>query len=519
MLNSVDFSGRPFHFIGVGGIGMSALAYVLTKRKLPVFGSDVCLNHITQRLQENGVHIFWSQDAANLDAFRNGSQSIDSVSTVETATKAINSEATHLLEQPQPENAAVASSDLPLALPQVICSTAINTANAEYRAAIEMGCPIFHRSDVLAALIRESHGIAVAGTHGKTTTSSMIGYLLLQAGLDPTIVVGGEVNAWEGNARVGQSPYLVAEADESDGSLVKFAPAIGVITNIELDHPDHYATLDDVIQIFKTFANQCKTLIGCIDNAEVQSLKPTISYSLQPELQADYTVDQVNYHGEGTTAQVWERGALLGTLNLKLLGRHNLSNALAAVAVGRLLNLEFSQIAEILATFEGARRRFEHRGEANQILFIDDYAHHPSEIAATLAAARLRVQDASTPYQRVVAVFQPHRYSRTITFLNEFAQSFGDADLVITTDIYSAGEPNLRQVTGQQLADTIAKHHSQVAYQPTLQTVTAYLMETLIPGDLVLFLGAGNLNRVIPELVTFYQQVEQSRAQVYCGSA
>ncbi|WP_317134541.1 glutamate ligase domain-containing protein [Leptolyngbya sp. 7M] len=205
-------------------------------------------------------------------------------------------------------------------------------------------------------------------------------------------------------------------------------------------------------------------------------------------------------------------------MNLKLLGQHNLSNALAAVAVGRLLGLDFAEIVAGLATFEGARRRFERRGEANQILFIDDYAHHPSEIRATLAAARLRVQD-STGYRRVVAVFQPHRYSRTIAFLDEFAQAFADADLVITTDIYSAGEANLGQVTGQQLADAIAAHQSSVIYQPTLPEVSAYLMETLEPGDLVLFLGAGNLNRVIPELVTFYQQVEQSRSQVYCGSA
>lgn len=503
MLNSVDFSGRPFHFIGVGGIGMSALAYVLTKRKLPVFGSDLCLNHITQRLQENGVHIFWSQEAANIEAFQTRPHfSVEMPLEVST----------------QESKPVAADSDV--ILPQVICSTAVNSANAEYQAALELGCPIFHRSDVLAALIRESYGIAVAGTHGKTTTSSMIGYLLWQAGLDPTIVVGGEVNAWEGNARVGQGAHLVAEADESDGSLVKFAPKIGVITNIELDHPDHYATLDEVIEIFQTFAKQCETLIGCIDNAEVrQIVRPAISYALQPELEADYTVNQVNYHAGGTTAYVWERGTCLGQLNLKLLGQHNLSNALAAVAVGRLLGLEFSQIASGLATFEGARRRFERRGEANQILFIDDYAHHPSEIQATLAAARLQVQPGIAEYQRVVAVFQPHRYSRTATFLKEFAQSFGDADVIITTDVYSAGEPDLGQVTGQQLADAIAAYHPQVAYQPTLQAVSAYLMEALVPGDLVLFLGAGNLNRIIPELVTFYQQVEQNRSQIYCGSA
>ncbi|MBD3880283.1 UDP-N-acetylmuramate--L-alanine ligase [Phormidium tenue FACHB-886] len=470
MLNSVDFSGRPFHFIGIGGIGMSALAYVLTQRKLPVSGSDLSLNHITQRLQEQGAHIFWSQDAANLEAFRS----------------------------------EVPLSDIAL-LPQVVCSTAISAANAEYRAAIDLGCPIFHRSDLLAALMREYRGIAVAGTHGKTTTSSMIGFLLLQAGLDPTIVVGGEVKAWEGNARSGESAYLVAEADESDGSLVKLAADIGVITNIELDHPDHYASLDEVIATFQTFARQCQTLIGCLDSPLVQQVQPTVSYSVCSD-GADYTVAQVVYQADGTIAQVYERGTLLGELHLRLLGEHNLSNALAAIAVGRLVGLEFAQIASILTTFEGARRRFERRGEYNQILFIDDYAHHPSEIQATLAAARLRAQP---NLQRVVAVFQPHRYSRTSTFLKEFAESFGDADLVVTTDIYSAGESNQGQVTGEQLAAAIAAHHPQVSYQSTLAEVEAYLQTALRPGDLVLFLGAGNLNRIIPELLAFYQQAEQ----------
>jgi UDP-N-acetylmuramate--alanine ligase len=470
MLNSVDFSGRPFHFIGIGGIGMSALAYVLNERKLPVSGSDLNLSHITQRLQDQGVHIFWHQDAANL-------------------------------KNCQAE-----------ALPQVICSTAINPANAEYQAALTLGCPIFHRSDLLAALMQQYRGVAVAGTHGKTTTSSMIGYLLLQAGLDPTIVIGGEVKAWEGNARVGRGSYFVAEADESDGSLVKFAPDIGVVTNIELDHPDHYATLEHVVDTFQTFAKQCRILVGCIDCDNVRNaLKPSVTYSLDPALKADYTVEGVSYQAGNTVATVLERGVLLGSLNLPLLGRHNLSNALAAIAVGRLLNLEFEQIAGILARFEGARRRFEHRGEHNNIRFVDDYAHHPSEIEATLAAARLSAQASEGEARRVVAVFQPHRYSRTQTFITEFAQSFTNADLVVSTDVYSAGESALGQITGQQVATAIASCHPQVVYQPTLQAVSAYLMETLLPGDLVLFLGAGNLNRIIPDLVDHYRQVEKTK--------
>ncbi|MEH1842804.1 MAG: UDP-N-acetylmuramate--L-alanine ligase [Nostoc sp.] len=477
MTNSVDFSGRPFHFIGIGGIGMSALAYVLAKRQFPVSGSDLRPNHITHKLESIGAHIFGRQEASNLEFFRPqvlaNAVVLNSQEELPTATNSI--------------------------LPQVICSTAINTNNLEYKAALELGCPILHRSDVLAALIADYHSIAVAGTHGKTTTSSMIGYMLLEAGLDPTILVGGEVNAWEGNARLGQSQYLVAEADESDGSLVKHAPEIGIITNIELDHPDHYETLEEVIDIFQTFAKGCKTLIGSIDCATVRDrLQPTISYSLYSHTDADYSVTNIDYRADGTTALVWERGKALGVLKLRLLSRHNLSNALAAVAVGRFLGLEFGEIAKGIATFKGARRRFEFRGEVDDITFIDDYAHHPSEIRATLAAARLQAR----PGQRVVAIFQPHRYSRTLTFLDEFADSFTHADLVVLTDIYSAGEPNLGQISGEHLAAEIAKHHSFLVYQPTLPSVCEFLLHTLRPGDLALFLGAGNLNQVIPEIIT-----------------
>ncbi len=479
MSNSVDFDGKPFHFIGIGGIGMSALAYVLAKRQLPVSGSDLRPNHITRKLESIGTHIFGRQEASNLEFFR---------PKVSTAV-GLN------LQNSQAELPAIDQS----ILPQVICSTAINTNNLEYRAALELGCPILHRSDVLAALIADYYSIAVAGTHGKTTTSSMIGYMLLEAGLDPTILVGGEVNAWEGNARLGESRYLVAEADESDGSLVKHAPEIGIITNVELDHPDHYDTLEEVVDIFQRFATGCKTLIASIDCETVRDrLKPTISYSLHPETNADYTVTNIDYRADGTTALVWEKGKALGVLNLRLLSRHNLSNALAAVAVGRVLGLEFGEIAKGIATFEGARRRFEFRGEVGGITFIDDYAHHPSEIRVTLAAARLQAR----PGQRVVAIFQPHRYSRTLTFLEEFAESFSHADLVVITDIYSAGEPNLEQISGELLVKAIAKHHPQVVYQATLPDVCEFLLQTLRIGDLALFLGAGNLNQAIPEIIT-----------------
>jgi UDP-N-acetylmuramate--alanine ligase len=507
MLTSVDFSGRPFHFIGVGGIGMSALAHVLAKRGVPVSGSDLRLSHITQRLQENGVHIFWSQDASNLKFFQSSPPGI--IPTIADHSSSFSGQRQSLVQTQAKQ------------LPQVVCSTAIQAGNAEYQAALALGCPLFHRSDILAALMQNSQGIAIAGTHGKTTTSSLIGYLLWQAGLDPTIVVGGEVNVWQGNARVGQSAHLVAEADESDGSLVKLRAEIGVITNIELDHIDHYNSLEEVVDTFQTFAKNCRTLIGCIDCPTVRGrLQPEISYSLNPDTGATYTVDCVSYRADGTTARIWEKGAILGRLNLKLLGKHNLSNALAAVAVGRLLGLDFLTITKAIATFEGARRRMERRGEFNNILFIDDYAHHPSELHVTLAAARLQLQESATiARKRLIAVFQPHRYSRTKAFLSEFAASFADADLVVLSDIYSAGEAKPTDISGERVAALVAEHHEHVFYRSSLQAVSQLLTEILQPGDLVLFLGAGNLNQIIPEVMTYFQDVEQELSQEWRSHA
>jgi len=492
MTNSVDLNGKPFHFIGIGGIGMSALAYILANRHLPVSGSDIRESHITEKLAALGAHIFSHQDASNLEFFR--SQTDASLQAL-----AVSSNSTPVFVKPSRHSASQAIANSKIAdLPQVICSTAINAGNLEYQAALNLGCPIFHRSDLLAALIQEHYSIAVAGTHGKTTTSSAIGYVLLKAGLDPTIIVGGEVKAWDGNARLGHSQYLVAEADESDGSLVKLACQIGVVTNIELDHPDHYKSLEQVVTTFQTFAQQCQHVIGCIDCQTVRDrLQPTISYSLNPGMAADYTVSDVVYGADGTLATVWERGEQLGQLRLPLLGQHNLSNALAAIAVGRLLGVEFMAIADSLATFEGARRRFELRGVVNDIQFIDDYAHHPSELQATLAAAKLQAK----PQTRVVAIFQPHRYSRTLTFLSGFASSFSHADAVVLTDIYSAGEPNPGQIDGETLAALVATHHPQVTYLPTLAAVEEFLVDNLRSGDTALFLGAGNLNQIIPNTI------------------
>ncbi len=503
MMQAVDFSGRPFHFIGVGGIGMSALAQVLAERKLPVSGSDLRRSHITERLERLGVHLFWGQNADNLSYFQPVAEppcfpenfELGGTATlVQTAVVAV------------PQMKAIDTDYLP----QVVCSTAIHPDNPEYNAALELGCPIFHRSDILAALIQSTHrSVSVAGTHGKTTTSGMIGHLLTQAGLDPTVVIGGEVNALGGNARLGQSDCLVAEADESDGSLVKFNSYLGVITNIELDHPDHYSSLEQVISTFRQFADHCQMLVGCVDCKNVREHMPlTLSYSLNQDSNADYSVDKIDYSGSGTRARVWERGVVLGELQVNLLGTHNLSNALAAVAVGRHLGLEFAVIAAAIANYEGARRRFEYRGHAQDIVFVDDYAHHPSELSVTLAAARLQLQTKTTRLpvlpERIVAVFQPHRFSRTQALLDDFAHCFGDADEVIVCEIYSAGERDPGLAGGQKLVDAIAEVHPNVRYCPSLDDVRERLKATLQSKDLALFLGAGNLNQIIPDLVEYF---------------
>ncbi len=459
MLNPVDFSGRPFHFVGIGGIGMSAIAYILAKQGFTVSGSDLSSNRITQKLQDLGVKVFKGHHADNIDL---------------------------------------------TSAPQIVCSTAINQQNPEFQVALANGLPILHRSDLLAALIEQFQGISIAGTHGKTTTSSLVGFLLLKAGVDPSIIIGGEVSAWQGNARLGNGKYLVAEADESDGTLVKFLSHIGVITNIELDHPDHYQSLGQVIDIFQAFAKRCEVVIGSLDCPTVKEhIHLDVTYSLN-EPNADYTVTDIKYNPSDTQAVVIERGQPLGKISLGLLGKHNLSNALAAIAVVRYIGVEWQAIADALPDFVGASRRFEIKGVQNGITFVDDYAHHPSEIIATLASARQQNTNS-----RVVAIFQPHRYSRTLKFLSEFSHSFTDADVVVVTDIYAASEPNDGKITGAQVAEAIASIRGQVHYQPTLKDVQSFLAKNLQSGDLAVFLGAGNLNQAIAPTI---QDIEELRS-------
>lgn len=469
-MSIIDLKGKPFHFIGVGGIGMSALAYILAKRDLPVSGSDLRATHITNRLEKVGATIFTSQEANNFQRL---------------------SWCNHE-HSPKPQV-------------QVVCSTAINKDNPEYQEAIALGYPIYHRADLLAALIKDYESIAVAGTHGKTTTSSLIAYMLLECGLDPTVIIGGEVSAWEGNARLGKSKYLVAEADESDGSLVRHHPTFGIITNIELDHPDHYQSLEQLVAIFEQFAQQSKNVVACVDCPIVKKyIKADLTYSLNPQSGANYIATNIVHSPYGSQAEIWEKGIWLGNISLELSGDHNISNALAAIAVGRKLGLNFANIANALSNFPGAKRRFEYKGTYQGAVLIDDYAHHPSEIRCTLQAGRARLKQYNA--ERLIAIFQPHRYSRTAAFLEDFAKCFAEADVVIVTDIYSAGEKNTEGINGEIVADYISKYHNQVYFHPNLQTLSEFLVNFLEPFDLTLFLGAGNLNQIIPQLIALEQK-------------
>ncbi|MBC8122517.1 MAG: UDP-N-acetylmuramate--L-alanine ligase [Gemmatimonadaceae bacterium] len=436
------------HFVGIGGIGMSGLAQLLAAQGKQVTGSDICPNLQTNRLETAGIPIFYGHRADN----------------IRHATR-------------------------------LIYSSAIKPDNPELLAARSSGLSIYHRAELLATLASDYRMVGVSGTHGKTTTSSMIAVMLYLNGLDPTVIVGGEINELEGHARLGWGPHLVAEVDESDGSLILFSPEVAVVTNIEDDHLDHYGDLGHIVEAFRQFTSQANITVGCLDCPAIRAhLNVTLGYSLEGHPDADYTVEQVVYKARSTTARVLERGAVLGELQLQVIGRHNLTNALAAVAVGRHLGLKFDQIAQGLAQFTGAGRRFQLMGEREGITFIDDYAHHPSEIRATLSAARLHER-------RVVAVFQPHRYSRSLLLLDEFGPVFEAADEVVVTAIYAAGELDRGLVSGEQVAQAVARHHANVHYEPSFEGLKRYLYTHLHPDDLVLFLGAGNLNQIIPELI------------------
>jgi UDP-N-acetylmuramate--alanine ligase len=446
---------RRVHMVGIGGSGMSGIAEVLVNMGYPVTGSDLSSNEATRRLKRMGARI------------QRG-------------------------HKPQ----HVHDADV------VVVSSAVQKDNPEVIEARRLHVPVIPRAEMLAELMRMKYSVAVGGAHGKTTTTALIAEMLTHAGLDPTVVIGGRVGKLRSGAKLGRGELLVAEADESDGSFLKMKPTIAVVTNIDREHLDHYHDLARILDTFVEFLSLVPfygATVVCLDDPNVRGILPrvdrkTITYGLSSD--ADVTATDVRVEGFRSTYTASRRGETLGRIELALPGRHSVYNSLAAVAVGLELDVPFHDIARGLATFHGVDRRLQRRGTVNGATVLDDYGHHPTEIAATLAAVREGFG------ARTVVVFQPHRYSRTKALLEEFGGAFYLADRVIVTDIYAAGEQPLNGLNGSAVADALVRHgHPWVRYQPDVARIPRMIHETIRPGDIVLTLGAGDVWKIGEQLV------------------
>lgn len=446
---------KKVHFVGIGGAGMSALAKILVEKGYNVSGSDVKESVMTGILRDLGAKIFIGQRAENVQD-----------------TEAI------------------------------VVSSAIRENNPEVVEAKRLGLKRLHRSDVNAFLINNSKGIAVAGAHGKTTTTSMLGVSLDYEGVSPSIIIGGEVDYLGSNAKLGESDYLVSEADESDGTFLKYYPYIGIVTNVENDHMDHYGTMENIIKAFTQFLNQIREDgwgVVCFDNENIRNIvknvdRKIVSYAIDHE--ADYVAANIKADASGTSFDVIHSGENLGTVKLNVPGRHNVLNAMACVVTGITLGQTVAQMAEGLTMFNGAKRRFQTKGKAQGVWVVDDYAHHPTEIATTLKAAR------QTQPKRLVCAFQPHRYSRTQLLQKEYGSCFKDADLLVLTDVYSAGEDPIPGVDGELLVKEVAAQTGQkTVYIKDKKDIAAYLKSIAQEGDLIMTMGAGDIVNCGEELV------------------
>lgn len=446
---------KHVHFVGIGGAGMSGIAHVLCEMGYTVSGSDLNMSVAAQRLKDSGAQIYIG----------------------------------HARNQ-------MGDPDI------VVISTAIPPSNVELLEAQERGILIWPRAKMLGAIMSQQKGIAIAGAHGKTTTTSMVALILEKCGQDPSVIVGGELNDIGGNAKLGAGEYLVAEADESDGSFLFLDPKILVVTNIENDHLDYYGSMERILETFhimmdKVPENGLAVLCADDDNmaAVSEGLRARIvTYGMYGN--ADYQVRNVAWQPLGSSYDVIYQGQLLGSVDLHVPGLHNIKNALAAIAVCRHIGLDFSDIAHALSHFRGVHRRFQLMGSVDDIRVFDDYAHHPSELKATLGAAKLEHPN------RVVAIFQPHRYTRTHSLQKDFGSAFVDADVVILTEIYAAGEKPIEGINGEVLyREVIANGHRHVQYIADLNAIPAILADVLQPGDLVLTLGAGNVWQAGPALL------------------
>ncbi|HEX2228666.1 MAG TPA: UDP-N-acetylmuramate--L-alanine ligase, partial [Candidatus Binatia bacterium] len=388
----------------------------------------------------------------------------------------------------------------------VVASTAVKYSNPEVLEARRRQIPVIPRAEMLAELMRTKYGIAVAGSHGKTTTTSMIAHVLSAAGLDPTMVIGGRVRSLGTNAKMGQGEFLVAEADESDGSFLFLAPTIAVVTNIDREHMDFHQTMERLNESFLSFVNRIPfygLAVLCLDNVNVQSLLPNVkkrcaTYGLSAD--ADFSAQDIRMSGAGVQFSVIHLGRSMGTLALRLLGRHSATNALAVVAVAHELEIPFARVSEALAEFSGIHRRFEVKGEPKGVMVIDDYGHHPAEVRATVGAIR------DSWKRPLTVIFQPHRYSRTQDLFNDFISAFDGADRLILTDIYPAGEDPIAGVSSETLYQAIKKQgRLDVEHIAAREEIVNRLVGSLKPGDIVLTLGAGDIHSVGDALVAALQ--------------
>lgn len=446
---------QHIHLIGIGGAGMCGIAEVLLNLGYNVTGSDLIYTDTIKRIEGLGGRIFIGHNPSNI------------------------------------EGAQV-----------VVVSSAVHPANPEVMAAKERFIPVIKRAEMLAELMRLKFGIAIAGAHGKTTTTSIIATLLAHAGLDPTVVIGGKLNSVGGNAKLGKGEFLVAEADESDGSFLLLSPAIAVVTTIDREHLDHYGDMNNLRKAFLDFINKIPFYglsVLCLDEEEIQSLIPFIqkryiTYGIS--VQTDLMAREIRLKEWGSSFSVSFKGEDLGRFHITIPGIHNVYNTLAAIGVGLELDIKIDDIKNGLSEFSGVERRFHLKGEKGGVMIIDDYGHHPTEIRATLKAAKAGWD------KRLVIIFQPHRYSRTKDLLSEFASSFNQADILILTEIYPAGEPPIEGISGLRLFELIKGHgHKNIIYIQKKEEIAEKVMPILIKGDMVITLGAGDIWRVGPEIL------------------
>jgi UDP-N-acetylmuramate--alanine ligase len=454
------------HFVGIGGIGMSGIAELLLNLGHQVSGSDIQESEITRRLETLGATISYSH-------------------------------------QPQ----QVAGADA------VVVSSAIDSDNPEVAAAnMDYHIPVIRRAEMLAELMRLKYAVLVAGAHGKTTTTSMVGTVMAEGGLDPTVVIGGRLNAWGTNAKLGQGDFVVAEADESDGTFLLYSPTISLVTNIDTEHLDFYKDLDEIRETFLEFINQVPFYglnILCLEDENIQSLLPRIKKRMVTygfSAQADFQARDLAFDGLNVSYRAFHRGQELGKVTLPIPGQHNALNSLAAVAVGHELEIPFSAICRGLQEMTGVQRRFQIKGEVNGVTVIDDYGHHPTEIKAVL-----KTMASSFPGRRRFVLFQPHRYTRTQALFEDFTTAFYQSDVLIVTEIYAASEPVIPGVHAEKLTTAIQKHgHGNVRYIPDHLALVPSLVEEVREGDVVLTLGAGNIWQTGEELLERLQEKEGS---------